>query len=75
MKVRDALRIRDKLQVEFSNLQHLELLFINDKNLAEEVGKKAECDMPVDQLITEVRMRYSDLISDWNNKVGDLDIQ
>jgi len=75
MNVIDALIMRDKLIMECSNLQKLEKLFENDKYLAETVCKEAGCDtMSVYSLIVEARMRYSELISDFENIIGNIEI-
>lgn len=75
MKVKDVLAIRDKKKHEFENLQKLEKLFHNDKELAEEIADKAGCNIPLYMLFTEVRMAYFKDINKIDKEIGNLDME
>ena len=60
MKVKDIMPKKEKLDREFKNLQLLEKLFKNNHELAEEIADKAGLNLPLDKLLTEVRMTYFD---------------
>ena len=74
MKVRDIMPKKEKLDREFKNLQLLEKLFKNNPDLAEEIADKAGLNLPLDKLITEVRMTYFDVIDELDKKILDAEI-
>ena len=74
MKVRDIIPKKEKLDREFKNLQLLEKLFKNNPDLAEEIADKAGLNLPLDKLITEVRMTYFDVIDELDKKILDAEI-
>ena len=74
MKVKDVLAIREKKQKEFENLQKLEKLFCNNKELAEEIADMAGGDIPLYMLFTEARMAYFEDINDIDEKIGNLEV-
>ena len=74
MKVRDIMPKKEKLDREFKNLQLLEQLFKNNSELAEEIADKAGLNLPLDKLISEVRMTYFDVIDELDNKILDAEI-
>ena len=74
MKVRDLIPKKEKLDREFKNLQLLEKLFKNNPDLAEEIADKAGLNLPLDKLITEVRMTYFDVIDELDKKILEAEI-
>ena len=74
MKVRDIIPKKEKLDREFKNLQLLEQLFKNNSELAEEIADKAGLNLPLDKLISEVRMTYFDVIDELDKKILDAEI-
>lgn len=74
MKVKDILPKKVKLEREFECLQRLEKLFSNDKDLAEEIAEKAGCNLSLNLLIPEVRMKYADLISEIDRKIREAEL-
>ena len=74
MKVRDIIPKKEKLDREFKNLQLLEKLFKNNPELAEEIADKAGLNLPLDKLITEVRMTYFDVIDELDKKIIEAEI-
>ena len=74
MKVRDVIPKKEKLDREFKNLQLLEKLFKNNPELNEEIADKAGLNLPLDKLITEVRMTYFDVIDELNKKILEAEI-
>ena len=74
MKVRDIMPKKEKLDREFKNLQLLEKLFKNNHELAEEIADKAGLNLPLDKLLTEVRMTYFDVIDELDKKILDAEI-
>ena len=74
MKVRDIIPKKEKLDREFKNLQLLEKLFKNNPELNEEIADKAGLNLPLDKLITEVRMTYFDVIDELNKKILEAEI-
>ena len=74
MKVRDIMPKKEKLDREFKNLQLLEKLFKNNPDLAEEIADKAGLNLPLDKLITEVRMTYFDVIDELDKKILEAEI-
>lgn len=74
MKVRDIIPKKEKLDREFKNLQLLEKLFKNNPDLAEEIADKAGLNLPLDKLITEVRMTYFDVIDELDKKILEAEI-
>ena len=74
MKVRDVIPKKEKLDREFKNLQLLEKLFKNNPDLAEEIADKAGLNLPLDKLITEVRMTYFDVIDELYKKILEAEI-
>lgn len=74
MKVRDVIPKKEKLDREFKNLQLLEKLFKNNPDLAEEIADKAGLNLPLDKLITEVRMTYFDVIDELDKKILEAEI-
>ena len=74
MKVKDIIPKKEKLDREFKNLQLLEKLFKNNPDLAEEIADKAGLNLPLDKLITEVRMTYFDVIDELDKKILEAEI-
>ena len=74
MKVRDVIPKKEKLDREFKNLQLLEKLFKNNPELNEEIADKAGLNLPLDKLITEVRMTYFDVIDELDKKILEAEI-
>lgn len=74
MKVKDIMPKKEKLDREFKNLQLLEKLFKNNPELAEEIADKAGLNLPLDKLLTEVRMTYFDVIDELDKKILDAEI-
>ena len=74
MKVRDIIPKKEKLDREFKNLQLLEKLFKNNPELDEEIADKAGLNLPLDKLITEVRMTYFDVIDELDKKILEAEI-
>lgn len=74
MKVRDVIPKKEKLDREFKNLQLIEKLFKNNPDLAEEIADKAGLNLPLDKLITEVRMTYFDVIDELDKKILEAEI-
>ena len=74
MKVRDIIPKKEKLDREFKNLQLLEKLFKNNPELNEEIADKAGLNLPLDKLITEVRMTYFDVIDELDKKILEAEI-
>lgn len=74
MKVRDVIPKKEKLDREFKNLQLLEKLFKNNPELDEEIADKAGLNLPLDKLITEVRMTYFDVIDELDKKILEAEI-
>ena len=74
MKVRDIIPKKEKLDREFKNLQLLEKLFKNNPELDEEIADKAGLNLPLNKLITEVRMTYFDVIDELDKKILEAEI-
>lgn len=74
MKVKDAMPKKEKLYKEFTNLQLLERLFRNNSDLAKEIADKAGLNLPLDKLMTEVRMTYYDVVNELDKKILEAEI-
>ncbi len=74
MKVKDLMPKKEKLYNEFKNLQLLERLFKNNPELAEQIADKAGLNLPLDKLITEVRMTYFDVVDGIDKKILEAEI-